>query len=138
MGLLGALDSPRYAARMVPAPPVPVVLLHNPRCSKSRAALALLQDAGGALEVRNYLEDPLDAAELETLRSALGLPVREWVRMGDPAFAEAGGRQDLGDEELLELLAREPRALQRPIVIQGARAAVARPPFDLATWLEGA
>lgn len=104
------------------------VLLHNPRCSKSRAARALLEERGVAFLERRYLEEPLSRSELDALRGALGRPVREWVRSGEAAFAEAGVSLDDGDAALLAAVAEHPILLERPILVRDGRAVVGRPP----------
>jgi len=105
-----------------------LVLLHNPRCSKSRAALALLEERGVALRVVEYLKTPLDRAELEALRTRLGLPPSRWVRAGEAAFAEAGLTAASTEDEILDAMAALPILIERPIAIRGARAVVGRPP----------
>jgi arsenate reductase len=104
------------------------ILLHNPRCSKSRAARALLEERGLAFRERRYLEDPLSRAELEALRRRLGRPVAEWIRRGEPAYAAAGLGEASSEAELLDAIAAAPILLERPIFIRGDRALVARPP----------
>ncbi len=110
-----------------------VVLLHNARCSKSRATRALLEEHGIEFVTHDYIADPLDRAELEELGARLGLEPRDWVRPGElPAGV------DLGDgARLIELVAAEPRALQRPIVVRGARAQVGRPPEQVLELFAG-
>jgi arsenate reductase len=115
----------------------PVVLLHNPRCSKSRAALAHLEARQHPHRVRLYLEEPLSREELDELARRLGGDARGLVRLGDALFAEAGGRQDDDASSLLDLLAREPRLMQRPVVDDGREALIARPPASLDDWLDG-
>ena len=66
------------------------LLIHNPRCSKSRAAKSLLEERGVDFELRLYLEAPLSRAELGELRRRLGRPAREWARSGEPSFSAAG------------------------------------------------
>ena len=104
------------------------VLLHNPRCSKSRAAKALLEERGEAFELRLYLEAPLSRAELAELRGQLGRPAREWVRSGEPAFAAAGLDAASDDRAVLDAIAKHPVLLERPILVRGRRAVVGRPP----------
>src|SRR5262245_49895712 len=88
------------------------LLIHNPRCSKSRKALELLQERGAAYELRLYLEDPLSRAELDDLRRRLGRPAREWVRRGEPAFAAAGLRAESDDAAVLGAIAAHPELLE--------------------------
>jgi arsenate reductase len=111
-------------------------LLHNPRCSKSRAAKALLEERGAAFAVRLYLEQPLSRAELAVLARRLGRPVREWVRRGEPAFAAAGLGPGSDDGALLDALAAHPALLERPILVRGERAVVGRPPERILELLE--
>jgi arsenate reductase len=107
------------------------LLLHNPRCSKSRAAKALLEERGVAFDERRYLEDPLSREELEELARRLGRPAGEWIRKGEGAYAEAGLTEASSDEERLRALAAHPILLERPILVRGARAVVGRPPERL-------
>jgi arsenate reductase len=110
------------------APETAPVLLHNPRCSKSRAAKALLEERGVAFRERRYLEEPLARAELKELARSLGRPAAEWIRRGEPAFSEAGLGADADEGALLDAIARHPILLERPILWHGARAVVGRPP----------
>lgn len=113
-----------------------IQLIHNPRCSKSRAALDLLQAKGLAIEVLDYLNVPLSLNELSGLQQKLGLPAREMLRSGEDEYASLGlARSGLSEAELLAAIAAHPRLLQRPIVIKGARAVIARPPDLLTDWL---
>ncbi len=104
-----------------------LLLLHNPRCSKSRAAKALLEERGVAFEERRYLDEPLARDELSDLAERLGLPAREWVRTGDEAWQQTGVAADADDAAVLDALAGHPSLLQRPILVRGRRAAVGRP-----------
>ena len=108
-----------------------VLLLHNPRCSKSRATLALLEEKGVAFTERRYLEEPLTPAELKEIGRRLERPVREWIRRGESAFKEAGLDADADEGVLLEAVAREPVLLERPIVVRGDRARIGRPPASV-------
>ncbi len=105
-----------------------LLLLHNPRCSKSRAARALLAERGVSFRERRYLEQPLDAAELAELRRRLGRPPGEWVRRGEAAWRETGLGDASGEEALLEAVASHPILLERPILVGPSRAVVGRPP----------
>jgi arsenate reductase len=116
----------------VPNTPLPdgdtLVLLHNPRCSKSRAAHALLVERSVAFAERRYLEDPLSRAELASLRERLRQPPSQWVRSGEAAFAGAGLGERSDEVAVLEAMAEHPILIERPILVRGARAVVGRPP----------
>ena len=106
-----------------------VTLFHNPRCSKSRATLALLQERGIEPDIRLYLEDPPDAAEIRRVLDQLGLEPRELMRKGEQAFREQGLREPgLSDEQLIAAMAATPKLIERPIVIANGKARLGRPP----------
>jgi arsenate reductase len=108
--------------------PDELTLLHNPRCSKSRAARALLKERGVDFRERAYLDNPLSHEELRELARRLGRPAREWVRKGEAAFKEAGLNTSSDDDVLVEAMARFPILIERPILIARDRAVVGRPP----------
>lgn len=100
-------------------------LLHNPRCSKSRAALALLEERGVEFQVRKYLDEPLSADELRILRKRLNRAPAEWIRWGQD---EAKGlSKDAPEQELIQAIAAAPILMERPILIKGDDALVGRP-----------
>lgn len=111
------------------------LLLHNPQCSKSRAALEMLRERGVDLEVRDYQRQPLSFDELRILHKRLGLPVRAWIRWEED---EARGLdREASDHELLRAMAAAPRIMQRPILVHGDEARVGRPgPEDLEPLLD--
>jgi arsenate reductase len=111
-------------------------IYHNPRCSKSREALALLQAQGLTPAVIEYLKTPPSLAELQALQALLGLPARELLRASEEAYQALGlADPDLSEQALLEALAAHPQLLQRPIVVRGRRALIARPPERLLALL---
>jgi len=106
-----------------------IEIFHNPRCSKSRATLALLQERGFEPSVRLYLEDPPGRAELRSLLGKLGISARALLRKGEPEYRELGlADAGLDEGELIDAMATHPRLIERPIVISGERAAIGRPP----------
>lgn len=106
-----------------------LVLYHNPRCSKSRQALALLKEQGLDPEIRLYLEDPPDEADLKRLLKLLHVTPREMMRTKEPLFASLGlDDADVTDAELVAAMAAHPSLIERPILISGKRAAIGRPP----------
>jgi len=112
----------------LPHTPSDVLLLHNPRCSKSRAVRVLLEERGVAFVERRYLDEPLDREELDELRRRLGRPATEWVRRGEEAWREAGLGEGVAEDALLAAMARHPVLMERPIVVRGDEAVVGRPP----------
>ncbi|HVH18269.1 MAG TPA: arsenate reductase (glutaredoxin) [Myxococcota bacterium] len=109
-------------------PDTSTLLIHNPRCSKSRKALELLEERRASFELRLYLEDPLSRAELTELRRRLGRPALEWTRRGEPAFSAAGLGAESSDDAVLDAIAQHPELLERPILVRADRAVVGRPP----------
>ena len=106
-----------------------IIIYHNPRCSKSRATLALLQERGIDPEIVLYLEEPPSPEQLSEVLKKLGMQPRELIRTGDPAYTSAGmDAPGLSDGELLDLMSKHPSVIQRPIVIAGEAARIGRPP----------
>ena len=105
-----------------------VVLIHNPRCSKSRSVKSLLEERGVAHREIRYLDDPLTRAELEDLSTRLGMQPGGWVRQGESAYADAGLGVATDPDDLLAAMAEHPSIIQRPILVRGARARIGRPP----------
>jgi arsenate reductase len=103
-------------------------IYHNPRCSKSRATLALLEERRVDVEVIDYLATPPTAAEIRRLLTLLRLEPIDLVRRGEPAFRASGLDRDSSAEALISLLAREPIVIERPIVVIGRAARIGRPP----------
>lgn len=113
-----------------------VRIYHNPRCSKSRATLALLGDRTLDLDVVNYIEAPLDQEALRGLLKKLGLQARDIVRTNEAEFKDSGLTLDSPEAALLDLMARYPKTLQRPIVEAGKRARLGRPPEQVLEILD--
>jgi arsenate reductase len=104
-------------------------IYHNPRCSKSRETLALLEERGIAPCIVEYLKAPPSAAELTSILKALGLKPRDILRQGEPLYSELGLKdRDLDDHALIRLMVANPILIERPIVVSGKKAAIGRPP----------
>lgn len=114
---------------------MPVTIYHNPRCSKSRETLDLLQARGFEPRIVKYLETPPDAATLETLLAQLGIAARELIRTGEPAYKELG-LADASDAELVKAMAEHPELIQRPIVTANGKARIGRPPASVLEILD--
>ncbi|OQP34681.1 arsenate reductase (glutaredoxin) [Pantoea latae] len=105
-----------------------VTLYHNPRCSKSRETLALLTAHGVEPEIVRYLESPPDRDTLQILLQKLGMAsARQLMRTKEDLY-KALGLENASESELLDALAAHPALLERPIVINGDRARLGRPP----------
>lgn len=104
-----------------------VTILHNPRCRKSREALAVLESAGINPEIRLYLQEPPDKLELSSILAKLGLKPEEIIRKGEDIFKEKYKGKSLSDDEWLHVLVENPVLIERPIVIMGEKAVVGRP-----------
>lgn len=112
-------------------------LFHNPQCSKSRAALALLREQGVEPEIIAYLDTPLTAVRLGTLLQMLAIGPRALLRTGEPEYAALGlAEESLDDATLIHAMAGHPRLIERPIFVHDGRAVIGRPPervLDLLT-----
>ena len=104
-----------------------VTIYHNPRCGKSRDTLALLEKRGSKPIVIEYLKTPPDAAELKRLLGMLGMSPRDLLRKKEAA--EVGlDKPGLSDAQLIAGMVENPIAIERPIVVNGNKAALGRPP----------
>jgi arsenate reductase len=106
-----------------------VTIYHNPRCSKSRQTLTLLEEKGVKPKIVDYLKEPPSAVELKRILKKLGLKPRDVMRKGESVYAELGLEdKDLKDDALIALMVENPILIERPIVVAGDKAAIGRPP----------
>ncbi|WP_339475178.1 MULTISPECIES: arsenate reductase (glutaredoxin) [unclassified Pseudomonas] len=106
-----------------------LTLYHNPRCSKSRGALELLEARGLTPTVVRYLETPLDAAQLERLLGKLGITARQLLRTGEDEYKALNLVDDsLSQAQLITAIAAHPKLMERPILEAGEKAMIGRPP----------
>jgi len=106
-----------------------ICIYHNPRCSKSRQTLQLLQEQGIEPDVREYLKDVPSADELKQVLAALGISARELLRTKEAEYKDAGlDNLDLDDDAIVQAMTEYPKLIERPIVINGDRARIGRPP----------
>lgn len=109
--------------------PNEIIIYHNPRCSKSRETLALLQEQGHQPRIIEYLKHPPDAAEIDELLNRLNLQPRELMRTKEKPYLEAGlDNADLARDDLIQAIHDHPILLQRPVVVSNGKAAIGRPP----------
>lgn len=105
-----------------------LTLYHNPRCSKSRQAQALLDEAGVSYQTRLYLKEPLSAAEISTLLGQLDGPASDLIRTQEADYAAAGLSADSDMQSIATALASYPKLMQRPLLSDGKQARIGRPP----------
>jgi len=108
-----------------------LTLYHNPRCSKSRQTLKIIEESGSEVETINYLNDPLSEEELKDLVVKLGLPVEYLVRKGEKIYKEKYKGREIAEEEWFKILAENPILMERPIVVKDDIAILGRPPENV-------
>jgi len=113
-----------------------VTIWHNPRCSKSRNSMMLLEEKGVDAEVVKYLDTPPTKEELKTLLSQLGISARELMRTKEEIYKELGLKDVEDEEKLIGAMAANPKLIERPIVIKGGKAAIGRPIENIVELLE--
>ncbi|PCI49329.1 MAG: arsenate reductase (glutaredoxin) [Alphaproteobacteria bacterium] len=107
-----------------------VTIFHNPKCSKSRQTLALLQEQGITPVIVDYLKDVPTAKTLSQILELLGLEPRELMRQKEAEYADLASR-DLNRDQLIQAMVDFPRLIERPIVVANGKAAIGRPPEDV-------
>lgn len=107
-----------------------MILYHNPRCSKSRQSLALLQERNIDVAIKLYLKDGIDADEVVALSKALGMHPSEFVRKGEVEY-KALGTDEFSIEEWADIIEKAPILLERPIFLVGDSAVLGRPPENV-------
>ena len=105
-----------------------IKIYHNNRCSKSRYGLQILEDSGKDFEVVKYLEDVPSVDELTDLIKLLGITPLQLIRKGEAIWKENFKTQNLSDSELIVAMVKHPKLIERPIVINGDKAVIGRPP----------
>lgn len=109
-----------------------VTIYHNPRCSKSRQTLSLLEEQGISPEIVLYLEQTPDEKTLAGIIKKLGITPRQLLRKGEDEYKENGlADESLSDAALIKAMVRFPRLIERPIVVKGVRAVLGRPPENV-------
>ena len=114
-----------------------VTIYHNPKCSKSRATLELVEDRG-EVKIIEYLKTPPTAKELETLVAKLGIEPEQLVRKGEDIYKQKYAGKSLSRSQWIDAMARDPILIERPIVVVGDRAVIGRPPENVRTLFERA
>ncbi|MEQ8337161.1 MAG: arsenate reductase (glutaredoxin) [Cyclobacteriaceae bacterium] len=108
-----------------------IKIYHNPRCRKSREALELVKDKVGELEIIEYLKTPPTPEELQKVVGLLGIKPESLVRKNESVYKEKFKGQSHTDSEWIQILVKNPKLIERPIVINGDKARVGRPPENV-------
>lgn len=106
-------------------------IYHNPRCRKSRETLTLLEEKGQKPDIILYLENPPTKKELTKLIQMLGIKPIQLIRKGEPIFKEKYKGQDLSDKDWINAMIENPKLIERPIVVNGDKAVIGRPPTNV-------
>ncbi len=114
-----------------------ITIYHNPRCSKSRATLALLEENEVNPEIVYYLDNPPTIPEIKSLLKKLGIGIRDLLRKTEGEYEELGlDNSSLSEEIIFDLVSKHPKLIQRPIVIKGDKAIFGRPPENVLQLLD--
>ena len=106
-------------------------IYHNPRCKKSREGLEILKNSGKEFEIKEYLKEPLTEDELENLIKKLEITPIQLVRKNEKIWKEDYKEKDLSDRELITVMVKNPKLIERPVVETDKRAVIGRPPSDI-------
>jgi len=106
-------------------------IYHNPRCSKSRETLALINEAGKHVEIIEYLNNRPSKEDLVDVLQKLGLKAEQIIRKGEAVYKDNFKGKELSEKKWIEAMIRYPKLIERPIVIQGDRAVLGRPPQNV-------
>lgn len=113
-----------------------LTIYHNPRCSKSRQTLQLIEAAGQSPDIVLYLENPLGEDDIATLVAQLGFDsVRQLMRTGEAIYKELNLKVEMDEQALLKAMAAHPKLIERPIVVKGGEAVLGRPPENVNIFL---
>lgn len=113
-----------------------ITIWHNPRCSKSREALKVLEENNCEAEVVKYLETNPDESEIKTILKMLGITPRELMRTKEAIYKELNLKEETNDEKLIAAMAENPKLIERPVLIKGDSAIIGRPTESIAEFLK--
>ena len=113
-----------------------IKIWHNPRCSKSRNAVTLLEEKGMDPEIVKYLDTPPSREEIVAMLKMLGISARELMRTKESIYKELNLKEVADEEKLIDALAENPKLIERPIVIKDGKAAIGRPIEKIVELLE--
>lgn len=105
-----------------------IQIWHNPRCSKSRQALALLEEKGEDFEIYKYLDENPSVEEIKAVLAKLTITARQLMRTKETIYKELNLKEETSEDALIEAMSKHNKLIERPIVIKGNKAIIGRPP----------
>lgn len=109
---------------------------HNPRCSKSREALSILESKGEEVEIIRYLDEMITYEMIKETLKKLGISARELMRTKEEEYKTLGLKDEMNEHKLIEAMVENPRLIERPVIIKGERAVLGRPPQKVLALFE--
>ncbi|MFL2582487.1 MAG: arsenate reductase (glutaredoxin) [Flavobacteriales bacterium] len=106
-------------------------IYHNPRCRKSRETLQIIEASGNKVEIINYLENTPSEDELQDIVNKLNIPAENLLRKGESIFKENFKGKKLSENEWIQVMVKNPKLIERPIVVHGNKAILGRPPQNV-------
>tara|TARA_B100001769_G_C22018871_1_gene547531 strand:+ start:412 stop:750 length:339 start_codon:yes stop_codon:yes gene_type:complete len=106
-------------------------IYHNPRCRKSRETLQIIEASGNKVEIINYLENTPSEDELQDIVNKLNIPAENLLRKGESIFKENFKGKKLSENEWIQVMVKNPKLIERPIVVRGNKAILGRPPQNV-------
>ncbi|MFI2743200.1 arsenate reductase (glutaredoxin) [Zhouia sp. PK063] len=110
-----------------------IKIYHNPRCTKSREGLAIVKDSGKEFEIVEYLKNIPTASELKNILKKLQITPEELIRKNEAVWKENYKDKNLSNDELINVMIQHPKLIERPIVVNGNKAVIGRPPENIKT-----
>jgi len=104
-----------------------ITIWHNPRCSKSRNALTYLEEKGLTLKIVKYMDETPDISEIKEVLNLLNIDVRDWMRTKEEIYKELNLKDVENKDELIKAMSENPKLIERPVIIKGSKAVIARP-----------
>ncbi|WP_456438684.1 arsenate reductase (glutaredoxin) [Psychroserpens sp.] len=108
-----------------------ITIYHNPRCSKSREGFQILEDSGKDFEVIKYLDEPISETKLKEIISLLGIKPIELVRKNEAIWKSDYKGKKLTDDNIISAMIKNPKLIERPIIVNGKEAVIGRPPIKV-------
>ena len=113
-----------------------ITIWHNPKCSKSREALSILDESGSEKEIVKYLETSPDKQTIQNLLKMLGITPRELMRTKEDVYKELKLKDEMDDKKLIEAMAQNPKLIERPVLIKNGKAIIGRPTSIIEEFLK--